>query len=185
MIRSGRRSISVEITLDAKVRVRAPRMVSNLRIELFLRARQEWIDAHAALMKKRIAAGEAKLPCGSVPVKWTEQELKDMKKRARQDLCARLEYYAPLVGVTYETVSIRAQRTRWGSCSGKGNISLNCLLMMLPEFVRDYVVVHELCHRKEMNHSPRFWTEVAKVCPDYKKAKKILKEQGTALIARL
>ena len=77
------------------------------------------------------------------------------------------------------------QRTRWGSCSSKGNLNFNCLLMLCPEDVRDYVVVHELCHRKELNHSPRFWAEVAKVLPGYAVQRKWLKESGGTIIRRL
>lgn len=181
--RSVRKTISAEISRDARVVVRAPKGMSDRQIESFLQRRALWIDEHLSAMKKRIREGSGNI--ADPDAKWTEQELKELKKQAAQDLKERAAKYAPLVGVTYQSVSIRAQKTRWGSCSSKGNISLNCLLILLPESVRDYVVVHELCHRKEMNHSARFWTEVAKVCPDYKKAKKILREQGAALIAKL
>jgi len=89
------------------------------------------------------------------------------------------------VGVDYGRITIRSQRTRWGSCSAKGNLNFNCLLMLCPEEVRDYVVIHELCHRKELNHSPKFWAEVEKVCPDHARQRKWLKENGGSLIARL
>ena len=89
------------------------------------------------------------------------------------------------MGVTYGRITIRNQVSRWGSCSSVGNLNFNCLLMLAPPEVRDYVVVHELCHRKEMNHSPAFWAEVEKMIPDYKAHKKWLKDNGTALISRL
>ena len=80
---------------------------------------------------------------------------------------------------------MRAQRTRWGSCSSSGNLNFNCLLALVPPAVLDYVVVHELCHRLEMNHSPRFWQEVGRVMPDYEEHKKWLRENGAELIERL
>ncbi len=96
-----------------------------------------------------------------------------------------MAHFAPLVGVSYGRITIRNQRTRWGSCSGKGNLNFNCLLMLAPPEVLDYVVVHELCHRKEMNHSPRFWAEVARVLPDYQQRRRWLKEHGGALVQRM
>ena len=90
-----------------------------------------------------------------------------------------------MVGVTVGRVTIRNQKTRWGSCSTKGNLNFNCLLMLCPEEVRDYVVVHELCHRKELNHSARFWAEVEKILPDYCIKRKWLKEHGIEIIGRM
>ena len=89
------------------------------------------------------------------------------------------------MGVTYGRITIRSQHTLWGSCSSKGNLNFNCLLMLTPPEVLDYVVVHELCHRKEMNHSARFWAEVEHVLSDYEIRRKWLRENGTALISRL
>lgn len=97
----------------------------------------------------------------------------------------RAAYYAEIIGVSYGRITIRNQKTRWGSCSGKGNLNFNCLLMLTPPEVLDYVVVHELCHRKEMNHSKRFWNEVEKVLPDYWESRKWLKENGGRIIERV
>mgnify|MGYP002547163680 CR=1 FL=1 len=83
------------------------------------------------------------------------------------------------MGVSYGRVSIRDQRTRWGSCSGKGNLNFNWKLSLVPDEILDYVVVHELAHRKEMNHSQRFWAEVERILPDYKARRKWLKEFGS------
>ena len=82
-------------------------------------------------------------------------------------------------------ITIRNQKTRWGSCSSKGNLNFNCLLMLTPPEVIDYVVVHELCHRKEMNHSWAFWAEVEKVLSGYKEQVKWLKENGGQVIGRM
>lgn len=94
-------------------------------------------------------------------------------------------HFAPLVGVDYGRITIRAQRTRWGSCSAQGNLNFNCLLMLTPDDVIEYVVVHELCHRKEMNHSARFLAEVERVLPQYRESRRWLKEHGGGLIGRL
>lgn len=89
------------------------------------------------------------------------------------------------MGFPYEKVFVKTQKTRWGSCSSKGNISLNCLLMKAPPYVRKYVIVHELAHKKEMNHSERFWKVVAGEIPEYQKVARWLKENGESLIGKL
>ena len=99
-----------------------------------------------------------------------------------KDTSRRVAKYASIVGVTIGRITIRSQRRHWDSCSAKGNLNFNCLLMLAPSEVLDYVVVHELCHRKYMNHSKQFWAEVAKVMPDYKKCERWLKEEGSLLI---
>ena len=89
-----------------------------------------------------------------------------------------------MIGVTYKRITIRKQKSRWGSCSAKGNLNFNCLLMLTPPEVIDSVVVHELCHRKEMNHSQRFYEEVLRVFPEYKQWDRWLKKNGTAILLR-
>ena len=121
----------------------------------------------------------------TVSGKLTEEELKDLTKKAKKVFPERVAYYAPLVGVEYGKIFIRHQHTRWGSCSSKGNLNFNCLLMLAPPEVLDSVVVHELCHLKEMNHSKKFYAEVLRVYPDYKKCQKWLKEHGRELMAKI
>jgi predicted metal-dependent hydrolase len=108
-----------------------------------------------------------------------------LAQQAKAHLPKRVAYFAARIGVTYGRITIRNQTSRWGSCSDQGNLNFNCLLMLAPASVQDYVVVHELCHRKEMNHSARFWAEVEKIVPDYKVQRAWLKENGGALIARM
>ena len=144
------------------------------QVQQFVDSKMPWIEAHLNKITARPA----------VP-KLTGQELQALAKQAGEDLSQRVSRFAPLVGVSYGRITIRAQRTRWGSCSAKGNLNFNCLLMLAPETVRDYVVVHELCHRKEMNHSRRFWEEVEAVLPDCRLHRKWLKENGSTLMARL
>ena len=91
-----------------------------------------------------------------------------LRSQAEAEIPGRVYAYAKLMGVAPRRVTIRGQRTRWGSCSAKGNLSLNWRLVQVPEEVRDYVVIHELCHLRQMNHSSRFWDLVRSVCPNYR-----------------
>lgn len=183
VVESSRRTVSIEITAQGGVRVRMPYGMGKQTALSFLRQRADWVDAHVTQMRQRNPQNP--VTGQGTDALLTEEDLKALKKAARADLTERLKRWAPQVGVTYGTVSIRAQKSRWGSCSTAGNISLNCLLALTPEFVRDYVVVHELCHRKEMNHSSRFWAEVGRVLPRYREARKWLKENGNGLVGRL
>lgn len=87
---------------------------------------------------------------------------------ARRVLSAKAEYYRQRMQVTYGRIAIKEQKTRWGSCSSKGNLNFNWKVILMPEAMQDYIVVHELSHLKQMNHSRYFWQEVEKVLPDYK-----------------
>ena len=93
----------------------------------------------------------------------------------------RLEVYAPRIGVSYGRVTVRNQRTRWGSCSAKGNLNFNWRLILAPEKCLEYVVIHELCHRREFNHSARFWDLVQRQMRDYQVWKDYLKKNGAGL----
>ena len=173
--RSDRRTIAIEVKNGA-VLVRAPRYASRSEIEHAVQSHISWIER--ALQKEQdIRSQGASL--------LTESEKKALKKSAKETIPARIAYYAQLMGLSYGTISIRFQKTRWGSCSAKHNLNFNALLMLTPPEVLDSVVVHELCHIKVMNHSAAFYREVYRWCPDYKKCSKWLKDHGKALMARL
>ena len=178
VIRSNRKTVSIEIKPDMTVTVRAPRSVTERQIERILQEKDNWIQKHFEQMKmKNAGAGEQDIN----PL--TDEDIRRLANDAKMYIPERVEYYAGIIGVSYGRITIRNQKTRWGSCSSKGNLNFNCLLMLTPPEVIDYVVVHELCHRKEMNHSKKFWNEVEKVIPDYKKYVVWLKNEGS-LIAR-
>lgn len=109
-------------------------------------------------------------------------EIDELMKQAKKVIPERVAFFAPLVGVVPGRIAIRCQKTRWGSCSAKGNLNFNCLLMLAPPEVMDSVVVHELCHLKQMNHSKKFYDEVLRVMPDYRTRQKWLKEHGAELL---
>ncbi len=174
ILRSSRKTIAIQITPEGEVLVRCPSRMPKWQIQQFVDSKESWIEAHLQKIASRPAQP-----------KLTQQELKALAKQAAKDLPERAARFAPMVGASYGRITIRAQRTRWGSCSGKGNLNFNCLLMLAPEAVRDYVVVHELCHRKEMNHSANFWQQVERILPEYRDGKKWLKDNGSTLLARL
>lgn len=181
VIRSGRRSIALEIRPDLTILVRAPYRASNREIQQFVSEKSGWLEKHFAMARRHKEELESRQREETL----TMDEVRSLAKEATRVIPERVRYYAPMVGVDYGRITIRNQRTRWGSCSGKGNLNFNCLLMKTPPEVVDYVVVHELCHRKEMNHSPQFWAEVEKVLPEYKKARKWLKENGGDIIGSM
>ena len=109
-------------------------------------------------------------------------EILELTAKAKEELPAIVKKYAERMDVTYNRITIRHQKTRWGSCTKTGNLNFNCLIMKMPENVRDYVIIHELAHRKELNHSSKFWTIVAEYCPWYKEAKLWLKDNGQELM---
>ena len=104
---------------------------------------------------------------------------KHLRRLAITELSRRVSELAALHQCQVKRVTVRNQRTRWGSCSCHGVISLNWRLIQLPEFVRDYIILHELMHLRHLNHSPRFWAEVEKACPDYRNAEDCLKRHAT------
>ena len=180
LVRSSRKTLAIEVRPDGTIRIRAPRFCTDAEIRKFVRKNLAWIAGKLELAEQRKQKPNTPegRPC-------SEQELRDLAERAVCELPLRVREFAMQMGVTYGRITIRSQRTRWGSCSSKGNLNFNCLLMLTPPEVQDYVLVHELAHRMEMNHSPEFWRIVESVLPDYKIRKQWLKKEGAQLIERL
>lgn len=190
LIRSKRKSITIEVDMKGEILVRAPKWTPKYEIDAFLFSKEDWINKSKRKMQ---AKRESMLAQGHSVETLTEEELKALTKSARKEFKALVQKWEPIVLLWRpdlkkpegRRVAIRHQSTMWGSCSGKGNLNFNCLLMLAPPEVREYVVVHELCHLIHMDHSKDFWWEVEKSLPNYKKPRKWLKDNGGVLLNRL
>ena len=182
LIRSRRKSLGIEIKGAGDLYVRSPLRMPLSEIHRMIEKNQNWIDDH---VEKRQAIFEKQKDSLYGEMRLDENEIKRLTNLAKETIPPRVELFAKSMGVDYGRITIRHQKTRWGSCSGKGNLNFNCLLMLTPPEVQEYVIVHELCHRKEMNHSYRFWAEVEDVLPDYRVQEQWLKTNGGALIGAM
>ena len=176
--KSRRTTISVQITPDQKLLVKAPAYTSIKEVEEFLREKRDWIIKQ--INRTKVTSQQA-AQMGIL----SDKEIRKLKRDAKKIIPERVEYYAKLSGITYNRIFIRLQKSRWGSCSVEGNLNFNALLALMPLEVLDSVVVHELCHRRHMDHSKAFYDEVLKIFPDYKKWDKWLKENGAAYQLRV
>ena len=158
------RSISISVKPGGLVVVRYPFLSLQSSAERFVAGKSEWIRRMVARRKDSIA-----LP------KPTNKHFKENKETARQKITARIEYFASKYSFDWKSIRIGRQKSRWGSCSLHGTISFNYLLVFLPQELLDYVVVHELCHLKEHNHSKDFWNLVEKEMPEWKKHRRELR----------
>lgn len=177
VIRSDRKTCSVSISEDGLV-LRVPLHISDREIQHILLEKQHWIiTKYLELQQKKESRPVSNL---------TDVQRDALKKRyieaAREYFPKRVAYFHQFTGGTYSRISIRDQKTRWGSCSSRGTLSFNWRLMLAPPAILDYVVVHELCHLTHMDHSPAFWQAVGEVCPDYRTARKWLKDHGQELV---
>ena len=170
VIRTKRKTISIKVNNDLTVTVRAPIFTSDKEIGEILKSKEKWISKCI----EQIKSENEELSKNDY---FTAEEISKLADKALDYIPGRVKYYADIIGVTYGKITIRNQKTRWGSCSSKGNLNFNCLLMLMPPEVIDYVVVHELCHRKQMNHSKAFWKEVEKILPNYKDFSWMVKER--------
>ncbi|MCD8103830.1 MAG: M48 family metallopeptidase [Lachnospiraceae bacterium] len=166
IIRSNRKTASLQVKSDGQVVVRAPYYMPSGQIDEFVRSHEAWI---ARTRGKLLAAEQNRREI-------TPAEREQGVQAALSYLPQRVAYYAARMGVNYGRITIREQKTRWGSCSSAGNLNFNWKLMLVPPELLDYVVVHELAHRREMNHSPQFWAIVEKELPDYRERRRRLKE---------
>lgn len=176
-IRSTRRTAAIQIK-NGEVIVRAPQAMTDVEISRLISDHTAWIEKHLAMEQAQKENTPDVAPL-------TMEEIYALADKAVKVIPERVRHYAPLVDVTYSRITIRNQRSKWGSCSANGNLNFNCLLMLAPPEVLDAIVVHELCHRKEMNHSERFYAEVRRVYPEYDKWNGWLKEHGGELMRRM
>ena len=162
-VRARRVLISVRAT--GAVRLSFPRGVSQKRALAFLDEKAEWIEA----ARERLARKRAALP-PQLPSEERKARVEELRRAAKADLPGRIARLSEATGLKYEKLSIRASHTKWGSCSGRNHISLSLFLMTLPEHLRDYVIIHELCHTVHHNHSPRFHALVDRLVGGCEKA---------------
>ena len=173
---SSRKTLALEIKTPGDLLVRAPKGLSRQKILDFVAEKENWIQKHMKRMEERKKEQE-------IFAQVSGEELQMLTTAAKREIPGIVERYAKIMGVDYGRITIRHQKTRWGSCSSKGNLNFNCYLMLAPQEVLEYVVVHELAHRKEMNHSKAFWKIVEKYKPNYKWSRKWLREEGVKLLA--
>ncbi len=170
-LRTSKRARHVRLSIypGGRVVITAPRLLWPRTIEKFLLSKSAWIIEKINYFKKISP---------SLPIKNSRKDFLLYKKQALQLAHERLEYFNKAYGFIYQKISIRNQKTRWGSCSKKGNISFNYKIALLPSPLTDYIIVHELCHLREFNHSKNFWHLVARTIPDYVERKREVKKNS-------
>lgn len=165
-VRSRRKTIAIQIDREGQVIVRTPYGITKRQVEEFLDEKKDWLLQTRQRVEKRKTE--------QIPI--SEEVRREGIERAKRIFPERTAYFAKRMGVDYGRITIREQKTRWGSCSSKGNLNFNWKLVLLDPKLLDYVVVHELAHRREMNHSVAFWKVVEVELPDYRERRRRLKE---------
>ncbi len=174
---SRRKKIKLVVDSDLNVIIKIPSNLKRKSVIEIAENNKEWI-----LNTKLSVKEKNKMQPEIVPL--TPEEIDSLRRMARDIFDVKVRHFAGIIGVDYGKITIRMQKTRWGSCSSSGNLSFNLLLMLAPDEVVDYIVVHELCHRLEMNHSKAFWANVSHIIPDYKNHIKWLKVHGNELMLK-
>lgn len=162
---SRAKRLKVSIDRAGALTVSKPRFLSWVRAEKFLEQKKDWIS-------------ERYKPQNLELIKRNKANYKRDKEKIRRIIKERLLHFCAFYGLDYKRLAIRDQKTRWGSCSKDGNLNFNYRLINLPESLRDYVIAHELCHRREFNHSPAFWELLAKYFPNYRQLRRELKQHN-------
>ena len=170
VIRSARKSLGLEVRDANTVLARIPTRVSDRELKDFVENHRSWILEKTAVMAEREENRK------STPAPPPELLSKTDRMKIQLKIGKQVRHYCEAMGVTVGYVTVKNQKTRWGSCSAKGNVNFNYQLAFLPDELLDYVVIHELAHRRHMNHSRAFWAEVEKYCPDYLERREQLKE---------
>ena len=178
LVRSNRKSCAISIDSEGQITVRVPLRISQKEIEHLLVEKRIWIITRYLEAEKH----RQNRPVSNL----TDIQRVALEKRyiaaAKEYFPKRAAYFIQFTGGSYNRISIRDQKTRWGSCSARGTLSFNWRLMLAPPTIADYVIVHELCHLTYMNHSADFWHKVESVYPDYRTARKWLKDHGNDLV---
>jgi len=178
--REKRKTLSVSIDANGLPVIKAPqRRISNADIASFISSRKHWI-----LEKRRLMLEAAKTASDAGGV-LTDAEKEEIRRRAKAYIPGRVALLAGQYGIIYGNVSLRFMRSRWGSCTSGGDLCFNCLLMLTDADIIDSVILHELCHIGEMNHSARFYARLESMMPDYRERSARLKKMGPGLIMRL
>ncbi len=176
--RSRRRTISLQVDSKRKLIVKAPLGMSSLAIQEFIEEKKNWVLKQFERIDRQVQSAQE---MGFL----SEKDIEETKKLAKKLIPQRVAHYAAISGITYNKIFIRLQQSRWGSCSARGNLNFNCLLALMPLEILDSVVVHELCHRRHMDHSKAFYQEVISIFPDYMRCEKWLKNNGGTYFARI
>lgn len=169
--KSARRTLVIQVTQSGEVVVRAPRLMPDFLVNRFVNKKREWILKSV----KKVS----KIPKKSFPN--SKKDYLEKKKKVNLLIKNRLTYFNKFYNFKFNGVSIKNQSTRWGSCSSKGNLNFNYKIIYLTPEQQDYIVVHELCHLEQMNHSKNFWNLVEKTLPNFRNVKKQIKESGIRL----
>ena len=163
VVRTDRKTLALMVRKNGKLEVRAPLHTTEEHIAAFVQAHEDWARKHVARVLDS-------------PPPQTEEDIAALKAQARAVLPGKAAHYGAILGLQPSAIRITETRSRYGSCSSRKVISFSCFLLLCPEEAIDYVVVHELCHRKQMNHSPLFWAEVERALPNYKELGKELRQ---------
>jgi predicted metal-dependent hydrolase len=154
------------VEYDGRLRVTIPRGGSQREADAFARRHVEWVQRQRAVLRQ---------------VRFSADDRQRLRSQALAELPERLQALAELHGLCVTRISIRNQRTRWGSCGRDGHICLNWRLVAMPDWVRDYVLIHELMHLKRLDHAPAYWRLVAAACPRFREARQWLRAHGPEL----
>lgn len=163
------KGIKFAIYNNGELAITTPRPIRDSLLERLIVGQADWIIKKISHFKSQSQPAV---------LRDNKKKYKDYKKTALFLAQSRLEYFNQIYGFKYNRISIRNQKTRWGSCSKKGNLNFNYKIALLPKQLADYIVVHELCHLQEFNHSPKFWNLVARMYPNYLAARKELRKIG-------
>lgn len=180
LIKSRRKSCSISVDMEKGVIVRIPVGFSQKQLGEFFQEKEEWITRY--YLKYKETQEKINKKRGAMTSHQREALQKRYREAAKEYIPKRVEFYKQFVSGDYSRITIRDQKTRWGSCSASGTLSFSWRLMLAPPAILDYVVVHELCHFEHMNHSREFWQAVENILPDYKQRRDWLKEHGAELM---